>query len=226
MDIIKIFLILFFSSLFFISCEKDDFEESLLTGVWKQVSISEDGQEMALEPGQQACKILIDANGVCRYYHQSFVRNGQGPTDSYGTWSMTDGKWINFTTPKWRFVPPLTTDSSKVVLSYKQDINDATVIDTLQSVKKQWSKYHIPSRFTILQITKDELQVRIKTFEGEKRYAMLFAPRPADFIQWGTDGSGTPEYGPKLVTDDNYWIIRQEYRTLKTYVFTFTREDY
>jgi hypothetical protein len=70
------------------------------------------------------------------------------------------------------------------------------------------------------------LEVRLKTFVGEKKYAFLFAPNPADFIEVKSTSSGAVNYSPKLVTNDNYWTIRKEYQTLKTYVFTFNRETY
>jgi hypothetical protein len=216
-------LILLLPIIILLSCEEEGFEKGQVTGLWKQVSVTEDGTEMELTPEQEACQLLIEANGMLRYYHRSFERfnNGNGPTTFFGTWSVLEGTWINFTTDKWQFVPTLSSDSAKVSLSYK-DNND---IDTITSVKKQWNKYHIQSRFTILQLTDNTLQVRIKTFEGEKKYALLFAPEPDDFIELGTT-SGEVSYCPKLVTDDNYWTIRKEYQTLKTYVFTFEREDY
>ncbi|HAM97094.1 MAG TPA: hypothetical protein DCQ26_00630 [Marinilabiliales bacterium] len=223
MNIYKIFLILFLPLVILSSCKKEDTNEGMAVGLWKQVSVTEDGAKMALTPEQEACKILIEANGICRYYHQAFMsyNNGQGPTTFYGTWSMLDGQWLNLTTDKWQFVPSLRSDSSKVVLTYTDGI-----IDTIASVKKQWNQYHIQSRFTILQLTDDVLEIRLKTFVGEKKYALLFAPDPEDFIEIKTAASIDGSYSPKLVTDDNYWTIRKEYQTLKTYVFTFERENY
>jgi len=222
-----ILLILFLPMVILSSCQKDEFDESSVIGLWKQVSVTEDGVAATLAPEQEACKILIEANGVCRYYNQAFVKynNGDGPTSFYGTWSTLNGQWINFTTDKWQFIPSLTSDSSKVVLTYKK-VNNLSVIDTLASVKKQWNKFHIQSRFTILQLTDDVMEIRLKTFVGEKKYALLFAPEPSDFIELKTVSSGTINYSPKLVTNDNYWTIRKEFQTLKTYVFTFKRENY
>jgi hypothetical protein len=211
-----------FSTVIFTSCEKEEINEGLAIGLWKQISVTEDGTEMELTPEQESCKILIEANGICRYYHQSFrdYGNGQGPTTFYGTWNILDNKWINLTTDKWQFVPSVSSDSNKVLLTYAGGF-----IDTIANVKAQWKKYHIQSRFTILQLTNDLLEIRLKTFEGEKKYALLFAPTGEDFIETSTDESEIT-YSPKLVTDDNYWIIREEFRTLKTYVFTFQRENY
>jgi len=221
--------IFIFSLLVYSSCQKDSFEANTATGLWQQVSVTEDGIPMDLTPEQETCQLLIEANGAYRYYHQSFknYNKGAGPTKFYGTWSMYDGQWINFTTDKWQFIPTLTSDSNKVILSYKKDPKtQITVIDTLTSVQKQWSLYHIQSRFTILQLSADEMEIRLKTFEGEKKYALLFAPAPSDFIELKTVAAGKPNYIPKLVTDDNYWTIRKEFQTLKTYVFKFRKETY
>ncbi|HET6556960.1 MAG TPA: hypothetical protein VFG54_06565 [Prolixibacteraceae bacterium] len=222
------FFILVFSLLAFFSCEEDAYEESTVVGLWKQVSVTEDGTPVSLTPEQENCKLLLEPNGTARYFHQSFLKynNGAGPTKFYGTWSMLDGQWINFTTDKWQFIPTLTSDSNKVILTYKKDANDQTIIDTLASVQKQWSSYHIQSRFTILQLSDNEMEIRLKTFEGEKKYAFLFAPDPSDFIELKTVASGKANYIPKLVTDENYWTIRKEFQTLKTYVFKFRKETY
>ena len=222
------FFILIFSLAVFSSCKKNTFEASTATGLWKQVSVTEDGTPMSLTPEQESCELLLEANGTCRYYHQSFIKynNGSGPTKFYGTWSMLDGKWINFTTEKWQFVAPITSDSNKVILTYKKDITNKLGIDTLTSVQKQWSQYHIQSRFTILQLSDTEMEIRLKTFEGEKKYAFLFAPAPSDFIELKTVAAGKANYIPKLATNQNYWTIRKEFQTLKTYIFKFRKETY
>ena len=221
--------IVIFSLLVYSSCEDDSYEESAATGLWQQVSVTEDGIPIDLTPEQKACQLLIEANGAYRYYHQSFknFNNGAGPTKFYGTWSILDGQWINFTTDKWQFIPTISSDSNKVNLSYKKDaITNLTVIDTLVSVQKQWSLFHVQSRFTILQLSANELEIRLKTFEGEKKYAQLFAPASSDFIELTTVAAGKVNYIPKLVTDDNYWTIRKEFQTLKTYIFKFRKETY
>lgn len=223
------FFILIFLLVVIFSCKKDTYVESSVSGLWQQVSVTEDGTPMTLTPEQESCRILIEANGACRYYNQSFKKynSGSGPTVFYGTWSMLDGKWINFTTDKWQFIPTLTSDSNKVVLTYKKDASNKIIgIDTLTSVQRQWSQYHIQSRFTILQLTADEMEIRLKTFEGEKKYALIFAPVPSDFIELKSAAAGKANYIPKLVTNQNYWTIRKEFQTLKTYVFKFRKETY
>jgi len=221
-------LILLFPIFLYTSCQKDTFSPNLAVGLWKQVSITEDGVPMTLTPGQDTCELLIDENGAYRCYHQSFksYNNGNGPTSFYGTWSVLAGTWINFTTDKWQLIAQLTTDSDKVVLAYKKDIHNNTVIDTLTTVQKQWSQYHEQSRFTILQLSNSEMEIRLKTFVGEKKYALLFAPAPSDFIELKPAPAGKLIYIPKLVTDQNYWIIKNELQTLKTYIFKFKKETY
>ena len=221
-------LILLLPLFVYTSCQKDGFTPGLATGLWKQVSVTEDGVAMTLTPGQDSCKLLIDANGAYRCYHQSFksYNNGNGPTSFYGTWSMLEGTWINFTTDKWELIAPLSSDSDKVVLVYKKDSNNKSVIDTLNSVQKQWSQFHIQSRFTIIQLNGTDMEIRLKTFVGEKKYALLFAPSPSDFTELKPAPDGKSIYIPKLVTDDNYWIIRNELQTLKTYIFKFRKVNY
>lgn len=224
MKITKQLFILFVAVLLHTSCETELYDESLATGLWQQVSVTEDGNPLTLTPEQQALKILIEPNGICRYYHQTFLtyNNGNGPTSFYGTWSMLDGQWINFTTDKWQFIPSVTSDSSKIVLNYKS----GNIIDTLTTVQKQWAKFHIQSRFNILKLSSTEMEIRLKTFVGEKKYAMLFAPHPDDFIEIKNAATGKDQYIPKLVTDQNYWVIRKEFQTLKTYVFKFQKVSY
>jgi hypothetical protein len=222
------FFILIITLSIIVSCKKDVFEEGAMVGLWKQVSVTEDDVPMTLTPEQESCQLLLDANGACRVYHQSFknFNNGAGPTSFYGSWSILDGKWINITTEKWQFIAPLTSDSNKVVLAHKTGANNKPVIDTLASVQKQWTQYHIQSRFTILQLSANEMEIRLKTFVGEKKYALLFAPVPSDFIELKNVAAGKANYIPKLATDQNYWTIRKEFQTLKTYIFKFRKETY
>jgi hypothetical protein len=207
-----------------VACETIQFEETAATGLWQQVSVSEDGTAITLTPEQQSLKLLIEPNGIIRYYHQTFrsYNGGNGPTTFYGTWSLLEGKWMNISTDKWQFNPTITTDSGKVVLTRKPNNS----IDTIVSVQKQWAKFHIQSRFSIVKLGKEEMELQIKTFEGEKKYAMLFAPNPSDFIEIKNAGAGKDTYFPKLVTDDNYLTIRKEFQTLKTYVFKFRKVNY
>lgn len=216
--------ILLISVLAFCSCNEEVDYGNNVSGLWKQVSVTEDGVPMNLTPEQAACELLIDANGVYSCYHRSFssYNKGDGPTSFYGTWSILDNKWINFTTDKWQFIASVSSDSAKVKLSYKKNSSE---IDTSTSVQRQWSRYHIQSRFTILKLNDKEMEIRLKTFVGEKKYALLFAPDPSDFIEI-PPSTGKVIYIPKLVTDNNYWIIQKEFRTLKTYIFKFQKETY
>lgn len=224
-------IILAFAVLLFGACENDGFTEEQAVGLWKQVSVTEDGVEMTLTQEQQDCKLLLEPNGMLRYYHKAFAsyNNGTGPTEFYGTWSLLDGQWINFTTDKWKMVAALDSKNSTVVLKKKPYVigQDTIIgIDTLATVKNQWTQYHIQARFTVLQLNENEMEIRLKTFVGEKKYALLFAPDPKDFIDTTPDGKASTAYSPVLVTDENFLDIRKEYQTLKTYVFKFKKEDY
>lgn len=224
----RIFILLF-TIIFLNSCKDELYEDNLMVGLWKQVSVSEDGSAITLTPEQQSCKLLIDANGAYRIYSQSFqaYNNGNGPTSFFGTWSVLDGKWANFSTEKWQFIPTLSTDSNKVNITYFKDGNNIiTGIDSLSTVQKQWTRYHEQFRFTILKLTATEMEIRIKTFEGEKKYALLFSPSPSDFFEIKPYVPGKVNYIPKFVNDQNYWTIRKEFQTLKTYIFKFQKETY
>ena len=218
-------LFFFFPVFAFFSCEEEADYANSMPGLWKQVSVTEDGTPMALTPEQESCRLLIEANGIYRCYHKSFssYNKGNGPTSFYGTWSVLDDKWVNLTTDKWKLIASVSSDSAKVTYNYKT--SPSTEIDTTATLKKQWSRYHIQSRFTILKLTDTEMEIRMKTFVGEKKYAMIFAPDPSDFMELKVD-EGTVNYSPGLVTDQNYWTIQKEFRTLKTYVFKFEKETY
>ena len=217
---------LFIVSIFtFSSCVEEQFPAGSMTGLWKQVSVSEDGVDMILTPEQKNCKLLIDANGVYRCYQSTFssYNKGNGPSSFFGTWSILDDKWVNFSTDKWELIATLSADSAKVNLSYKKNASNVTIIDTTTTVQKQWARYHIQSRFTILKLTDNEMEIRMKTYIGEKKYALLFAPNPADFVEINV-AAGKINYSPKLVTDANYWVIQNELRTQKTYIFKFQKQ--
>ncbi len=220
------FLILLAPIFTIYSCVEEQFPASSMTGLWKQVSVTEDGVDMVLTPEQQSCQLLIDANGVYRCYQSTFssYNNGNGPTSFYGTWSILDDKWVNFSTDKWEIIATLRADSAKVNLVYKLNAANKTVIDTSATVQKQWARYHIQSRFTILKLSATEMEIRLKTYIGEKKYALLFAPDPADFVEINV-AAGKINYSPKLVTDDNYWTIQNELRSQKTYIYKFQKQS-
>jgi len=206
----------------FTSCDEVNFPASKLSGTWKQVAVLEDGVE---DPAQaNSCYLLFEPNGICRFSHNTFTQYAGSPTSFYGTWSILDDTWLNISTDKWQLIASVTTDSAKVNLSYKKNALNQTVIDTTTSVLKQWSKYHIQSRFTILKLSDNELEIRLKTFVGEKKYALLFAPAAADFVELKVE-PGKVNYSPKLITDDNYWTTQKEFRTLKTYIYRFRKES-
>jgi hypothetical protein len=217
-------LLYFFALLIITACEEVQFPESAMTGLWQQVEITEDNVPMPLSAEQKTLQLLIEPNGVYRYNHQSFAHynGGQGPTTFFGTWNITDDRWVNFTTEKWQLVAALSNDSGKVVLTYKVNAQNQQVIDTTATVQKQWTRYHIPSRFSIIKLTNEELEIRLRTFVGEKRYALLFSPDPKDFVELNV-APGRINYAPKLLTEENYWEVFHEFRTLKTYHYKFRK---
>lgn len=220
----RIKLLYFFALLLITACDDVQFPESSMTGLWQQVEITEDNVPMLLSAQQQSLQLLIEPNGVYRGNHQAFAHylDGDGPTTFYGTWNITDDRWVDFTTDKWQLIAALSNDSGKVMLTYKVNEQNQQVIDTTATVQKQWTRYHIPSRFSIIKLTDQELEIRLKTFVGEKRYSLLFAPDPKDFVELKV-AAGRINYAPKLLTDDNYWEVFHEFRTLKTYHYKFRK---
>lgn len=79
--------------------------------------------------------------------------------------------------------------------------------DDISWEKAEWKYSYIPYRFTILDLNNDMLRIRIKAFEGEIKYASVF-----------TD--------PELfeITEENKDQIVNEFKRLKTFIFTFKRK--
>jgi hypothetical protein len=98
--------------------------------------------------------------------------------EHFGAWTITDGQWLEMTVDTWR-------------------LNAG-----------QWTKNHIPVRFSILKLSDNELEIRVKTYIGEKKYAALFV-----------------EIARPPVTSENLDAIQQEYMTLKTYIYTFKKAN-
>lgn len=68
-----------------------------------------------------------------------------------------------------------------------------------------------PVRFTILKLTSTELEIRIKTFVGDRKKLVMFTPLPQD-----VESGKTPE---ELLALD------RENKVLKTYIFRFAKQD-
>lgn len=205
------------------SCENEKFPAVAISGLWKQVAMLEDNLDITTQA--DSCYLLFDSNGILRISHNAFARYAGVPNSFFGTWSVLDDTWLNVTTDKWKPVASVSTDSARVNLIFKKDALNQTVIDTTATVQRQWTRYHLQSRFTILKLTDNEMEIRIKTFVGERKYALLFMPHPTDFQELVVD-AGKINYSPKLITDHNYWEVQNEYRTLKTYIFKFRKENY
>jgi hypothetical protein len=163
--------------LFFFSCSKEENSKSdLLAGLWSQEKVTEDGVEI----GSSALSLLFESNGVYRSYAKDMPAN----KEHFGAWSVTDNQWLEMTIDTWR-------------------LNSDPIA---QKPENQWAKNHIPVRFTIMKISGNELEIRIKTFVGEKKYAALFV-----------------EDARPPVTSENLEAIKQEYMSLKTYIYTFKK---
>jgi CMP-2-keto-3-deoxyoctulosonic acid synthetase len=76
-----------------------------------------------------------------------------------------------------------------------------------QTPVNQWAKNHILTRFTILSLSDSRLEIRLKTYAGEKKYSALFV-----------------EGDRPLITTTNLDAINEEYKTLKTCIYTFRKE--
>jgi hypothetical protein len=167
--------------LFFSGCSKDDVEKvDLISGLWTQEKVTEDGQEMSLPDFQKSLSLLIEANGVYRTY----AKDALVAKEHFGAWSVTDDTWLEMTVDMWHFnANPVSLPSAN-----------------------QWIRNHLLTRFTILSLTNDRLEIRLKTFVGEKKYSALFIE----------------EVRP-VITNANYDNIANEYITLKTYIYTFKK---
>jgi hypothetical protein len=166
----------------FSACKEDDDKSNSIIGFWQQEKVTEEGVEINLPAEQKSLGLLFESNGVYRTYAKDITVN----KEHFGAWSITDDQWLEMTVDTWRL-------SSDPVA---------------QNPANQWVKNHIPVRFTILKLSGNELEIRIKTFIGEKKYAALFV-----------------EESRPLVTSENLEAIQQEYMTLKTYIYTFKKAN-
>jgi hypothetical protein len=68
-----------------------------------------------------------------------------------------------------------------------------------------------PIRFTMLNLTDQELEIRIKTVIGERKKMVLFTPVAQDSLE--------------LLTDEEILALDRYNKTLKTWVYRFTKQD-
>ncbi|MDR2805190.1 MAG: hypothetical protein LBB85_06030 [Dysgonamonadaceae bacterium] len=163
------FLLLLFS----LSCEKDEPDKTdLITGLWIQEKMTEDGEEITLSNEEKSLSLLIEPNGVYRTYAKDAVNK-----EHFGAWSITDNTWLELTADVWRVA------------------------------SNQWAKNHTMVRFTLLELSDNRMEIRLKTYVGEKKYSALFV-----------------ELDRPLITADNSEEINAEYKTQKTYIYTFRKE--
>jgi hypothetical protein len=168
-------------SLFITSYENDEPDKaSLVTGLWIQEKITEDGVEIPFSSEESSLSLLVEPNGVYRTYAKNAAVR-----EHYGAWTLTDNTWFEFSADMYRM------------------INNPV----MQSGDNQWAKNHSLIRFTLLELSDNRLEIRLKTAVGTKKYSALFAEgvRP-------------------LITADNFLAIDNEFKTQKTYIFTFIKK--
>jgi len=174
----SLLVLLFF---LFSGCKKDDIDKTdLISGLWIQEKVTEDGRDLTLPEYQRSLSLLIESNGVYR----SYAKDAIVAKEHYGAWSITDNTWLEMTVDQWHF------NANPVSLP----------------PANQWIRNHLLTRFTILSLTGDRLEIRIKTFVGEKKYSAMFV-----------------EQVRPVITNANYDEISEEYMAIKTYIFTFKK---
>lgn len=173
----KLALIFLLFACLFSSCKEDESDKvDSIVGLWQQEKVTEDGTE--IDP--PTVSLFFESNGIYRTYAKDMPAN----KEHFGAWSITDNQWLEMTADTWR-------------------LNSDPVA---QNPANQWVKNHIPVRFSILKSSGNELEIRVKTFVGEQKYAALF-----------TENNRPP------VTSENLEAIQQEFRTQKTYIYTFKK---
>lgn len=68
-----------------------------------------------------------------------------------------------------------------------------------------------PIRFTMLSLTDQELEIRIKTFIGDRKRTVMFTPQPQDSLS--------------LLTEEEALALDRYNKTLRTWVYRFTKQD-
>lgn len=180
----NLFIVIFIltAGLLSTSCSDDvvNYTDSI-EGLWIQEKVTEDGIVMNLPLEEQSVKLLIESNGVYRTYTKDMPTN----KSSNGTWIISDNKWLDITVDKWTMA--------------------ANVLNLAPA--NQWKKNHFRIRFSILSITDKNMEIRVKTYVGEKSFSTLFIERARP-----------------IVTKDNYDSLNGEFKTIKTYIFSFRKQ--
>ncbi|MGI5974838.1 MAG: hypothetical protein ACOX7E_03705 [Paludibacter sp.] len=166
----------------FAACNSDpDDKSALITGLWIQEKITEDGVEMPLQDEEKHLSLLIESNGVYRTFGKDAAVK-----EHTGAWTVTDNTWLELTVDRWQLV------------------NDPLS----QAPANQWRKNHIVTRFTILSVTGEVLELRLKTYKADKKYSALFT-----------------ENARPVITNSNLEEIDAEFKSLKTYIYTFKKSN-
>lgn len=185
-NFLKILCILMFVPILLSSCKDDDLDVQLFEGLWVQEQVTEDGQVLTMSDKEKNLKLLIEGNGIYR----TFTTDGVESIQQYGAWTTTDDKWLDLNTNIWHV---------KVV---------PTIKDNGEIKDGEWGSNQVLSRFTILSITNDRMEIRMKAYLGEVKYSPVFVAHERPQI-----------------TFDNIDELVKEYKTLKTYIFTFKKSS-
>lgn len=164
--------------------EKEDYQNQVI-GVWELQTVIEDDVELKLPDGPSVM-LLFEENGVYRSNQENTIANSGVYPCYFGAWSVTDNKWLEMGLNSWKLsLSPLSSSN----------------------LKDQWVAMFLPVRFTILEITDNEMVLRIRTFIGDAKYTAQF-------------------YEPVLpfITRDNYDSVSAEFKTLKTFVYKFRKK--
>lgn len=177
----SIFISFLIVLLFCTACDKENVKENYLYGLWKQEQITEDGVPITLSDKEKNLRLLIEQNGVYRSFTTDATDN---PVEKYGTWIITDDEWLDFTLDTW-------------LIKTKPDGDKPGT----------WAMNHALARFTVLNLTSDRLEIRMKTYIAEKKYGAMFV-----------------EHERPEILSDNLEELEREFKQLKTYIFTFSKQ--
>lgn len=177
-------LIILLFVLFAVSCKDEVKIDTQIEGLWRLETLEVDGVALDRSTDYQV-NLLVEPNGI---YRNNNFKTVSDVKNTFGTWHITDNKWLEFTADTWR-------------------LQDAALSST--NVSEQWLMIHAPFRFTVLGISSETMELKMKCFEAEVKYSSIF----------------TIPVIPK-VDINNVVNIQNEYRALKTYVFKFKKVNY
>jgi hypothetical protein len=88
-------------------------------------------------------------------------------------------------------------------------ISNDDMLDLSMDRRNGASYFSFPVRFTILEVTSNSLEIRIKTYVGERKRTVMFTPLPPD--------------DTTQMTAEERLALDQENKTIQTYIYRFTK---